>query len=123
MHEESLEKVRSIALGLPEVAERLSHGSPTFFIRGKKTFINFHDDHHGDGRLALWFSAPPGLQDELVSQEPQRFFSPPYVGGRGWVGVRLDIDPDWDEIERIITDSYRNVAPKVLLKILDQTSA
>lgn len=116
-----LSRTRSICLGLPEVTERLSHGSPSFFIRGKKTFVMFMDDHHGDGRLAWWCAAAPGVQAILVDEEPGRFFVPPYVGGRGWLGVRLDVEPDWDELEGIATDAYRQVAPKTLLAQLDQS--
>jgi len=116
-----LARVRKYCLALPEATEKLSHGSPTWFV--KKTFVMYLDDHHGDGRLALWCAAAPGVQDELVGQEPDRFFVPPYVGGRGWLGVRLDRDPDWDEIAEIIEDAYREVAPKRLLAVLDQSSA
>ena len=112
--------VRAVALQLPETSERLSHGAPTFFIRGTKTFVMCMDDHHGDGRVALWCSAAPGVQAELVDQEPDRFFVPPYVGGRGWVGVRIDVDVDWDEIASIVTDAYRNVAPTTLVRLLDE---
>lgn len=114
-----LDLVRAICLDLPEATERLSHGSPTFFVGGKKTFVSYLDDHHGDGRLALWCAAPPGAQAELVSAEPDRFFVPPYVGHRGWLGVRLDRDPDWDEIAEIVRDAYRQVAPKRLSARLD----
>jgi len=114
-----LARVREACLALPEATERLSHGSPTFFVRGKKTFVMYLDDHHGDGRLALWCAAPPGLQAELVEQEPDRFFRPPYVGHRGWIGVRLDRDPDWEEIAAICEDAYRQVAPKRLVAQLD----
>lgn len=106
--------VREACLALPEVSERLSHGSPTFFIRGKTTFVMFLDDHHGDGILGLWCAAPPGVQGELVDTEPDRFFVPPYVGHRGWLGVRLDADVDWDEVRGIVTDAYCTVAPKPL---------
>lgn len=115
-----LDRVRRLALALPEVTERLSHGAPTFFVRGKKTFVMYHDDHHGDGRLALWCSAPEGVQATLVEQEPGRFFRPPYVGPRGWIGVRLDVDVDWTEIAGIVDDAYRNVAPKKLIAELDE---
>lgn len=118
MSKAELERVRKTCLALPEVNERLSHGAPTFF-GPKKTFVMFHDDHHGDGRLALWCAAPPGVQASLVDEEPHRFFVPAYVGHRGWVGVRLDIDPDWDEVAGIIEDAYRTVAPKRLLVELD----
>lgn len=111
--------VRRIALALPETNERLSHGMPTFFIRDKKTFVSCTHDHHGDGRVALWCSAAAGVQAELVEQEPDRFFVPPYVGPRGWIGVRLDVDVDWDEIAGIVTDAYRNVAPKTLVEQVD----
>jgi hypothetical protein len=116
---EPLVRVRQACLALPEVTERLSHGSPTFFVRDKKTFVMYLDDHHGDGRLALWCAAPQGLQAELVEQEPERFFRPPYVGHRGWIGVRLDRDPDWDEIAAICADAFRQVAPKTLVARLD----
>ena len=119
----ALREVRRICLDLPEVTERLSHGSPTFFVRGKKTFVMFVDDHHQDGRLAIWCAAPPGAQEQLVEQEPSRFFRPPYVGGRGWLGVRLDIDPDWGELAEICADAYRQVAPKRLVAELDELTA
>ena len=113
--------VRDIALGLPEASERLSHGMPTFFIRDKTAFVNCVDDHHGDGRFGIWVSAAPGVQHEVVAEEPERFYVPPYVGHRGWIGVRLDIDVDWDEIREIVIDSYRNVAPKTLARLIDDT--
>jgi hypothetical protein len=116
----ALKEVRRICLALPEVTERLSHGSPTWFVRGKKTFVTLVDDHHSDGRLAIWCAAPPGAQAQAVEQEPERFFRPPYVGGRGWLGVRLDVDPDWDELAEICADAYRQVAPKKLIAELDE---
>ncbi len=81
--------------------------------------VHLFDDHHGDNRLALWCAAPPGVQDELVEQEPDRFFVPPYVGHRGWIGVRVDIDPDWEEVAQILEQAYRLVAPKPLVELLD----
>jgi hypothetical protein len=113
-YDEAFKQVRSFALALPETSERLSHGSPTFFIRGKKTFVSLLDDHHGDGRLAIWCAAAPGVQAQLVEQEPERFFRPPYVGHRGWLGVRLDVDVDWDEVAGIIREAFLTVAPKTL---------
>jgi hypothetical protein len=117
---DALERVRALSLALPETTERLSHGAPTFFVRGKKTFVTYMDDHHGDGRLAIWCAAPAGVQPALVDEEPERFFVPPYVGGRGWLGVRLDREPDWDELAGIIADAYRTVAPKTLVARLDR---
>lgn len=114
-----LTEIRKICLALPETSERLSHGSPSFFIREKKTFGMFHNDHHGDGQVAIWCPAPPGAQEQMIEAEPERFFRPPYVGHRGWIGVRLDIDPDWDEMAGIIDEAFRLVAPKTVLKLLD----
>jgi len=116
---QALEEIRKIAFALPEVTERISHGAPCFFVRDKKTLCYFHDNHHGDGRLCIWAPAPVGVQAEIVAQEPERFFVPPYVGGRGWLGVMLNVDPDWDEVAGILEDSYRMIAPKKLIAELD----
>lgn len=117
--EAALAQVRAIAMALPEATERASHSTPAFFVRGKKIFVHFWDNHHDDGRLAIWVAAPPGAQEQLVETEPERFFVPPYVGHRGWLGVRLDVDVDWDEVASIVTDSFREVAPKTLIRRLD----
>ena len=111
------ELVRGTCLALPEVTERLSHGAPTFFVRGKKTFVSCMDDHHGDGRLALWCAAPPGAQATLVDEEPDRFFVPAYVGHRGWLGVRLDRGLDWDELAGIVEDAFAEIAPARLVEV------
>ncbi len=111
---DAVERLRRIALALPEVTEKLSHGEVCFFVG--KQFVALDDHHHGAGHLAFWCPAPPGAQQELIAENPDRFFRPPYVGHRGWVGVRLDDDPDWDEIAEIVRDAYRQVAPKRLLE-------
>jgi len=112
-----LERLRAICTALPEVTEKISHGEPTWFVR--KSFVTYADHHHDD-RLAFWCAAPPGAQEELVAADPERYFRPPYVGGRGWLGVYLDgPEPDWDEIAEIVTDAYRQVAPKKLVAQLD----
>ncbi|GAB2956893.1 MmcQ/YjbR family DNA-binding protein [Amycolatopsis acidiphila] len=113
-----LEELRKLCLALPETTERPSHGEPAWFVRDKKTFVMFADHHHDD-RLAFWCAAPPGAQEELVAEEPERFFRPPYVGRRGWLGVWLDVPVDWAEIRAIVTDAYRVVAPKKLVAELD----
>ena len=115
-----LERLRALCMALPEVTEKVSHGEPTWFVR--KSFVTFADHHHDD-RLAFWCAAPPGAQEELVAAEPERFFRPPYVGGRGWLGVYLDVpDVDWTEIAEIVTDAYRQVAPKRLVARLDESA-
>jgi hypothetical protein len=114
-----VQRLREICLALPEMTERLSHGEPAWFVQGKKTVVTLDDHHHGGDHLAFWCPAPAGAQEELVEQEPLRFFRPPYVGGRGWLGVRIDNDPDWDEVAQIVSDAYRVVAPKKLIALLD----
>jgi hypothetical protein len=110
-----LERLREVCLGLPETSERLSHGAPTFFVRQKRAFVMVMTDHHGDGRFALWCAAPDGMQKMLVEADPERFFVPPYVGHRGWLGVRLDRGLHWDEVAGIAEDAYAEVAPKKLV--------
>ena len=115
MSDDVLARVRHMCLALPETTERPSHGHPAFFVRGKKTFVTFMDDHHDDGRLAIWCHAPHGVQGMLVAHDPARFFVPPYVGHRGWVGVRLDREVNWEEVGDLVEDAYRMVAPKQLI--------
>jgi hypothetical protein len=114
--ERALRRIRKICLGLPEVSERLSHGAPTFFVRGKRAFLMVLTDFHGDGRFALWCAAPEGMQRMLVEADPERFFVPPYVGHRGWLGVRLDQELDWDELAGIAEDAFAQVAPPSLVE-------
>ena len=116
MNGEVLDRIRTICAGLPETSERLSHGHPTFFIREKRSFAMVLDNHHGDGRFAIWCAAAPGTQELLVDADPEKFFRPPYVGHRGWIGVRLDRGLDWDEIAGILEDAYAEVAPPALLE-------
>ena len=86
--------VRAICLALPEAEEKEAWGMPTFRVRGK-LFAHFADNHHGDGRVALWLKAAAGAQALLVEAGPERFFVPAYVGPRGWVGARVDGEVDW----------------------------
>ena len=111
--------MRRICLSLPETTERPSHGAPSFFIRDKIGFVNYMDNHHDDGRLALWCACPLGMRDGLVKAEPEQYFVPPYVGFRGWIGVRLDRGIDWDDVERVVRDAYLAVAPKKLVAALE----
>jgi hypothetical protein len=111
-----LVRIREICLALPETSERLSHGAPTFFVRGKRAFVMVLSNHHGDGRFAIWCAAPDGMQRLLVESEPERFFVPPYVGHRGWLGVRLDRRLDWDELAGFVEDAYGEVAPPKLVE-------
>jgi len=109
--DKQLTRVRALVHALPDVTEKLSHGAPTFFVK-KKSFANFVDNHHGDGRLALWCMAPPGAQAMLVDSNPDHYFVPPYVGYMGWVGVRLDRDNAWPQIAAVLEAAYETRAAR-----------
>jgi hypothetical protein len=113
---EVLGRIREFCLELPETSERLSHGQPTFFVRDKRSFLMVLDNHHGDGRFAIWCAAESGVQEMLVEADPERFFRPPYVGHRGWLGVRLDRGLDWNELAGIAEDAYAEIAPAKLVE-------
>jgi hypothetical protein len=111
------DRVRAICLALPGMTEKVSHGSPAFFA-GKQAVMLWAEGHHDHDFPHLWCAAPPGVQEELIAGS-DRYFRPPYVGHRGWIGVRLDGDVDWDEVTEVIEDAYRTVAPTKLLRELD----
>lgn len=102
--------LRAICLALPETTEKEAWGDPTFRIRDKI----FAMENCGDDRSSLWCKAPPDSQMVLIGADPSRFFVPPYLGHKGWIGVRLDNDPDWDEVAALVRRSYRLIAPKRL---------
>jgi hypothetical protein len=110
--------LRRLCVELPSVTERLSHGEPTWFVADKKSFVTYADHHHDD-RLAFWCAAPFGAQEAFVTAHPERYFKPPYVGTRGWLGVRLDVTVDWNDIAMHVEDAYRQIAPKKYLLELD----
>jgi hypothetical protein len=110
------EHVREICLGFPAAEEKLSHGAPSFHVRGKM-FLNFVDDHHGDGRLAVWCKSTLEEQRRLVASDPGRFYVPPYVGVKGWLGVRVDgTQADWIELAILVEEGWRSVAPPRVLR-------
>jgi hypothetical protein len=111
------DRVRAICLALPAVTEKPSHGSPAFFA-GKQFVMLWANGHHDHDFPHLWCAAPAGAQDELVGSHPQ-IFRPPYVGHRGWLGLRLDATIDWDEVAELIEDAYRSIAPAKLVAQLD----
>lgn len=84
-----LERVRELCLRYPGALERPSHGEPTFFIDGR-VFVMFANNHHGDGRIAVWLPVPGGFQTTLIEADPKVYFRPPYVGPKGWVGIEVD---------------------------------
>jgi predicted DNA-binding protein (MmcQ/YjbR family) len=112
------ERVRRICVSLPEVTERMSHGSPAFFVT--KQFVMLWANGHRDHDFAhLWCAAAPGIQGDLIDQSTERAYRPPYVSARSWIGVRLDGDVDFDEIEMFCEDAYRFVATKRQVALLD----
>jgi len=115
-------RVRSICMRLPEVTEKVSHGAPAFSVTRQFVML-WPNGHHDHDFPHLWCAAPPGAQEALVAAEPGRIFRPPYVGGRGWLGIRLDGRVDWEEIETICEDAYRTVAPRKLVAALEATGA
>ena len=105
------ERLGPVIAGLPGAEERISHGTPTYFTgagRKGRTFASLHDEREwGEGRLCLWLAAPEGMQRGLVEGDPRRYFVPPYVGHRGWVGLRLDLpDTDWVDAAAAVEDAY-----------------
>ena len=111
-----VERLRAICLALPEATEKEAWGDPTFRVRDKI----FAMEKRGDGRSSLWCKAPPGAQEALVGSDPERFFSPPYVGHKGWIGVRFDGAVDWDEVAEMAAESYGMTAPKKLRALMPQ---
>lgn len=112
--------VRDACLWLPEAEEFVSHGSPNFRVRGK-TFATYAINHHGDGRIALWLNLVAGAQEHHVDADPVRFFVPPYVGPRGWLGVRLDKGLSWKRVAELVRESYEKVAPTSLTASIGKT--
>jgi hypothetical protein len=115
-----VELVRRAISHLPEVEERLSHGAPSYFVRGKKCFASvWPEGHHDDEDPHLLCAAAEGVQHELIAEDPDRFFRPPYVGHRGWIGLRLNRSVTDGEVKELCEDAYRLIAPASLVRQLD----
>jgi hypothetical protein len=110
----ALARLRAICLALPEANERLSHGEPTWFAGKGKVFAMFDGHHHDVDHVAVWLPLAPGEQEMLIEVDPARYFRPPYVGHKGWVGMRIDGRPDWKAVEELVRDAYSHVAPAKL---------
>lgn len=107
---ERVHRLRGLALALPLVTERPSHGAPSWFVEAAPMFASLDDHHHGADHLAVWLAAPPGVAATRVADDPATFFVPPYVGTRGWLGVRLAASTDWDEVADLLSDAWDVVA-------------
>jgi predicted DNA-binding protein (MmcQ/YjbR family) len=118
MATEPLDRLRTICLALPEAAERETWGHATFRVRDK--IFAMAGDGQGGGRLSVSCKARPGLQPALVEGAPDRFFVPPYVGPKGWIGIYLGDETDWDELADLVEESFRMTAPKRVAALLDQ---
>ena len=105
-------RLRKLCLAFPGAVEKVSHGEPTWFAGHKgKVFAMLDDHHHGAAHLSAWVPLPLGAQDALVARDPERYFRPPYVGGKGWVGIVLDTGADWADVARLLREAYLRVAP------------
>jgi len=113
-----VKRLRQLCLAFPEAGERLSHGEPTWFAGKGKVFAMLDNHHHGSAHLSVWLPQPADVQETLIEADPERFFRPPYVGPSGWIGIRLDRNADWAEVNELIRDAYRLVAPKRLVATL-----
>lgn len=116
-----LPEIRRICLNFPETEERLNHGMPAFAVKSRTAFV-FVQESKKENRASIWFKALPEVQEELVEQDPDRFFRPPYLGPSGWVGLRLDIDLDWEEVAQAAEEAWRLVAPKRAIKELEDST-
>ena len=110
-------RLRELCLALPETLEKQSHGEASWFV-GKRAFVTSADRHHDD-RRAVWLAAAAGAQEVLVASDPDRFFRPPFVGHRGWIGVYLDVTVDWDELAALVRDAWATVATDRIRSKLD----
>ena len=109
---DQIERVRQICLALPGTWEKISHGEPTWFV-GKKVFAMFSNNHHDDGHVAVTVPVAIGVQEMLIKKSPEKFYRPPYVGVRGWVGIEVD-RVSQKELSLHIQEAYRLIAPKKL---------
>jgi len=110
--ESQLERVRRICASMPSAFEKLSHGTPTFFVeKYKSVFTMFVDNHYEDGHLAVWIPAPAGLQAALIEEAPETYFKPPYVGSSGWIGINLSQITD-EALEIHLRKAWELSAPK-----------
>ncbi len=109
--DEALDQVRDVCFAFAGAEEKMSHGAPSFHVKGKM-FLMFADDHHGDGRVAVWCKASMEEQKRLVASDPMRYFVPPYVGVKGWVGVRVDGGrADYVDLAILVEAGWLSVAP------------
>jgi hypothetical protein len=106
------DRVRALCLTHSGVYEKAGWGAPTFRIDRGKMFLMFANNHHGDGRTAIWCMATADGREVLLSMDPERFFIPPYVGPSGWVGVRLEGRVPWSILTEVIAEGARLAAPK-----------
>ena len=115
----AIARLRKICLALPDAVEKVAWGEPTWRAGAGKLFAQLDTYHHRSDKVAVWLPARAGLQEELVAEDPVQFYAPPYVGSKGWIGVRIDRRPDWNVIAGLVADAYRQVATPKLIARLD----
>jgi hypothetical protein len=110
--QKQIERVRRICFTFPETTEKISHGEPTWFVR-KKVFAMFSNNHHNDGHVAVTLPAAIGIQEALIKASPKKFYRPPYVGVRGWIGIEVAEVSD-KELAAHISEAWKLIAPPTL---------
>jgi hypothetical protein len=105
-----LRRVREICQRLAGTTEKLSHGAPNFFVN-KRVYAMVAINHHNDGHVAVWIPAQPGMQALLIQESPHKFYRPPYVGVRGWIGIELT-EVDDDELLFHLKEAWKMIAAK-----------
>ena len=108
--EKTIQKLRELCMSLPDATEKISHGEPTWKAGKGKVFATLDNHHHGAAHLSVWSPMPPGVQQSLVELDAERFFVPPYVGHSGWIGIVLDVKPDWAMVEKLLREAFLHVA-------------
>ena len=118
--ERKLKKLRAICMALPDANEKISHGEPTWFAGKGKVFAMFDNHHHDSEHIAVWLPLPTGMQEMLIELDSSRYFRPPYVGHKGWVGMVLDGKPDWDKVADLVREAFLHVAGKRLHRVRNE---
>lgn len=108
----SIRRLRKVCAAVPGAVEKEAWGECTFRVEGGSMFAMTNCHPSANGVVELWVKAPAMVQEILVGSAPETFFKPPYVGHKGWVGVRLDRKVDWKQVEEMLRDGAELSAPK-----------
>jgi hypothetical protein len=114
MMDDPLEQLRAICMSLPEAREVESWGAPTFRVKTIFTMYSATNHHSGEGEPSAWIKSDVATQQALLKLGPDRFYKPPYVGPKGWIGLHLNDGTNWDEVRALVWDAWRASVPKRL---------